>query len=87
MNFYDPEKVKRMPPIKRKKALRLLAMIILFNLFLVSGYFVLSAILHQSVNPRIRILIFAESAISFPVPILYWLGLWSAFKRIPYSDK
>jgi hypothetical protein len=87
MKFYDPEKVRQSPPAKRKKFLVLLSMKILFNMFLVVGYFMLGALLHQPPKPQVTIFILIVSGISFTICISYWFIVWSAFRKIPYSEK
>jgi hypothetical protein len=86
MKIPDIEKIKQIHPAKRKKFLTVLGLVILFNLFLVIGFIILTIALHQPLNTPACIFAFTLSSISLVGLISFWLIFRSAYKNTPCSE-
>jgi hypothetical protein len=87
MKFYIPEKIEQMSPTKRKKNLTFAGAVILLDLILIAGFIFLKIAKHESLNTPYCIFASVVSVISLSAVISFWLIIWSAYKKIPYSEK
>jgi hypothetical protein len=87
MIFCDPEKVKRLTPLQRKRLLIFLGFVILLIPTITLGLIVFTIALHQSFNDLLSASAFIISGIGFIYCITFWLIFRLACKKIPYSEK
>ncbi len=87
MKIIDAAKIRQIPPLKRRRILKIFALLILFNLLCEVGYIVGIIALKQSLNTLSDIFALTVSSISIVICVLLWLKFWLAFRKIAYLEK
>ncbi len=85
--FFDPEKVKQLTPLLRKRLLIFLGFVALLFPAITVGFIMFSISLGQPLNTPASVLAFTIGGIGFIYCITHWLIFRSACKKIPYFGK